>query len=420
MQECGVGLVRIRRDAASGRLAFAAPPLRKSGPLPDAEVELIARGLGIARGDIAAHAWCDNGPNWRGVLLRSSEQVLALQPDAGVLAGLDVGVVGPRGKVGVAGPRGAGDDCAFEVRAFFPGNNGLAEDPVTGSLNAALAQWLIGAGLAPERYIASQGTALGRAGRVHVERDGRRRDLDRRPFGHLHRRRGAAVSGGGARVDHLVVVADSLEQGAAWCERTLGVAPGPGGEHALMGTHNRLLRIATVDFPQAYFEIIARNPAAPAPERSRWFDMDQAGQQAAVREHGPRLAHWVARVPDLDAALAAWRELGLERGDAVEASRETARGLLRWRISLRPDGQRLLDGCLPTLIEWGGPHPAAALPESAVTLHALALQHPQAGLLGRALAAIGMDRVAVLEGPANLGATLRTPKGTVRLESSGL
>ncbi len=170
VQECGAGLVRIRRDAASGRLAFAAPPLRKSGPLPDAEVELIARGLGIARGDIAAHAWCDNGPNWRGVLLRSAEQVLALKPDAAALAGLDVGVVGPRGKVGVAGPRAADDDCAFEVRAFFPGNNGMAEDPVTGSLNAALAQWLIDAGLAPDRYIASQGTALGRAGRVHVER----------------------------------------------------------------------------------------------------------------------------------------------------------------------------------------------------------------------------------------------------------
>ena len=167
VQECGVGLVRIRRDG--GRLAFAAPPLRKSGPLPDEDVALIARGLGVARPDIVAHAWCDNGPKWRGVMLRDAAEVLALRPDASVLAGLDVGVVGPRGKVGVAGARG--DDCAFEVRAFFPGNNGMAEDPVTGSLNAALAQWLIGAGMAPERYIASQGTALGRAGRVHVERD---------------------------------------------------------------------------------------------------------------------------------------------------------------------------------------------------------------------------------------------------------
>ena len=169
VQECGIGLVKLRRDGT--RLAFAAPPLRKGGPLPEEDVALIARGLGVPRGDIVHHAWCDNGPNWRGVMLASAEQVLALKPDAAILAGLDIGVVGPRGKVGVVGSRAAGDECAFEVRAFFPGNNGMAEDPVTGSLNAALAQWLIGAGLAPERYIAAQGTALVRAGRVHVERD---------------------------------------------------------------------------------------------------------------------------------------------------------------------------------------------------------------------------------------------------------
>jgi PhzF family phenazine biosynthesis protein len=169
VQECGVGLVKIKREG--GRLAFAAPPLRKGGPLPEEDIALIARGLGVARSDVIGHAWCDNGPNWRGVLLRSAEQVLALKPDGAVLAGLDVGVVGPRGKVGVVGSRPADDECAFEVRAFFPGNNGMAEDPVTGSLNAALAQWLIGSGLAPQRYVASQGTALGRAGRVQVERD---------------------------------------------------------------------------------------------------------------------------------------------------------------------------------------------------------------------------------------------------------
>jgi predicted PhzF superfamily epimerase YddE/YHI9 len=197
VQECGVGLVKIKRDAASGRLAFAAPPLIKSGPLDEADVALIARGLKIERSDIIAHSWCDNGPNWRGVMLRDAEQVLALKPDSAILAGLDIGVVGPRGKVGVVGERlsaagpsqgakapmggsddapaqsvGAGSETQFEVRAFFPGNNGMAEDPVTGSLNAAIAQWLIGAGLAPVRYIAAQGTALARAGRVHVEQDG--------------------------------------------------------------------------------------------------------------------------------------------------------------------------------------------------------------------------------------------------------
>jgi PhzF family phenazine biosynthesis protein len=172
VQECGVGLVKIKRDAASGRLAFAAPPLIKSGPLDEADVALIARGLKIERSDIIAHAWCDNGPKWRGVMLRSAEQVLALKPDSAILAGLDIGVVGPRGKVGVIGAQTNGDQTQFEVRAFFPGNSGLCEDPVTGSLNAAIAQWLIGAGLATSRYIAAQGTALERAGRVHVEQEG--------------------------------------------------------------------------------------------------------------------------------------------------------------------------------------------------------------------------------------------------------
>ncbi|MDO9135343.1 PhzF family phenazine biosynthesis protein [Hydrogenophaga sp.] len=160
VQECGVGLVRIKRDDA--RLAFAAPPLRRSGPLEEGDVTLIARGLGIPREDIVAHAWCENGPPWRSVMLRTAAQVLALKPSATVLAGLDIGVVAPQ-------PAGA--DTAFEVRAFFHTHDTLSEDPVTGSLNAAVAQWLIGAGLAPGRYVAAQGTAMGRAGRVHIERD---------------------------------------------------------------------------------------------------------------------------------------------------------------------------------------------------------------------------------------------------------
>jgi PhzF family phenazine biosynthesis protein len=178
VQECGVGLVKIRRDGQ--QLAFAAPPLIKGGALDEADVRVIAKGLGVAREDIVAHSWCDNGPNWRGVMLRSADQVLALKPDGAVLAGLDVGVLGPRGKVGVVGAQAASDATQFEggptthfeVRAFFPGNNGMAEDPVTGSLNAALAQWLIGAGMAPPSYVAAQGTALGRAGRVHVQQLG--------------------------------------------------------------------------------------------------------------------------------------------------------------------------------------------------------------------------------------------------------
>jgi PhzF family phenazine biosynthesis protein len=159
VQECGVGLVTIQRNG--GRLAFAAPPLRRGGPLDEADVLLIAKGLGVARQDIVHHAWCNNGPQWRGVMLGSAEQVLALKPNPELLKGLDIGVVAPS----------ASGEAQFEVRAFFPGNNGLTEDPVTGSLNAAVGQWLIGAGLAPDSYVASQGTCLSRAGRVYVHRD---------------------------------------------------------------------------------------------------------------------------------------------------------------------------------------------------------------------------------------------------------
>ena len=167
VQECAVGLVRIRRDGQ--RLAFAAPPLRRSGPLPEDEVLRIAQGLGLARQDILHHAWCDNGPQWRGVMLASAQQVLALQPNAQILAGMEVGVVAPLDQASQQGTHGPAE--ALEVRAFFPGHGGLTEDPVTGSLNAALGQWLIGAGLAPSHYVARQGTALGRAGRVHVQQD---------------------------------------------------------------------------------------------------------------------------------------------------------------------------------------------------------------------------------------------------------
>jgi predicted PhzF superfamily epimerase YddE/YHI9 len=137
--------------------------LIESGTLPEEEIQRIAQALDLQRGEILHHAWCNNGPRWRGLMLRSAEQVLALQvPRSDSLAGYEIGVVGPSQEPGIA----------LEVRAFFPGSHGLIEDPVTGSLNAAMAQWLIGAGLAPARYVASQGTCLGRAGRVHVEQDG--------------------------------------------------------------------------------------------------------------------------------------------------------------------------------------------------------------------------------------------------------
>ncbi len=160
VQECGVGLVRVRRRGA--RLAFAAPPLRRSGPLEAALRERIAAVLGVLPDDILQHQWVDNGPGWSAVMLRSAAQVLAVRPDWAKMNGL---------KLGVVGAQPAGQDTLFEVRAFVPGL-GVPEDPVTGSLNAGLAQWLIGAGLAPTRYVAAQGAALGRAGRVHVEQLG--------------------------------------------------------------------------------------------------------------------------------------------------------------------------------------------------------------------------------------------------------
>jgi hypothetical protein len=226
-----------------------------------------------------------------------------------------------------------------------------------------------------------------------------------------------------ARLDHLVVVAATLEQGAAWCEATLGVGPGPGGKHPLMGTHNRLLRVATVDYPRAYLEIIAADPAAdPASRRtgSRWFDMDDRRLLEAVRHHGPRLVHFVANVPDIALAVSAWAARGIDRGEAMQASRMTPKGLLQWRITVRADGQRLFDGCLPTLIEWDEAHPAAGMGDSGLALQSLQVTHPDAPLLGDAFDAIGLHGVSLAQGPANLCATLLTPKGRVKLESGGL
>lgn len=159
VQECGVGLVRVRCDGP--RLEFAAPPLRRTGLLEPDVLAKVAKALAVAPTDIMNHQWVDNGPGWCAVMLRSAREVLALKPDWAALSPL---------KLGVVGPHKAGHDAAFEVRALI--GSGGYEDPVTGSLNASLAQWLIGAGLAKHSYVAAQGTALQRAGRVHLRRDG--------------------------------------------------------------------------------------------------------------------------------------------------------------------------------------------------------------------------------------------------------
>ncbi|MCE4554159.1 PhzF family phenazine biosynthesis protein [Pelomonas cellulosilytica] len=160
MQQCAIGLVRVKRDGA--RLAFAAPPLLRSGPIDDpALLAQAAASLRVAPDAVLDLVWVDNGPGWLAVRLADAASVLALKPDFAAMGSLKVGVVG-------AYP--AGSECQFEVRAFVPGI-GVPEDPVTGSLNAGLALWLQGAGLAGDRYVAAQGAALGRAGRVHVARD---------------------------------------------------------------------------------------------------------------------------------------------------------------------------------------------------------------------------------------------------------
>ena len=158
VQQCGVGLVRVRRDGS--RLEFAAPPLRRSGPLEPDVLAKIARALELAPADIVHHQWVDNGPGWCAIMLGSARQVLSLTPDWAALAPL---------KLGVVGPHEAPHDAAFEVRAFTGRGT---EDPVTGSLNASLAQWLMSAGLAASSYVAAQGTALQRVGRVHLRKDG--------------------------------------------------------------------------------------------------------------------------------------------------------------------------------------------------------------------------------------------------------
>ena len=162
VQECGVGLVELRRGTAADQLAFAAPDLLRSGPLDESFVSDIAAALGIDRSEILDHAWVDNGPGWAAVRLASAEQVLALTPDFSAI---------PDTKLGVVGAHPHGSDHEYEVRAFVPGV-GVAEDPVTGSLNASVAQWLMGSGLVPDAYTATQGTAIGRAGVISITRDG--------------------------------------------------------------------------------------------------------------------------------------------------------------------------------------------------------------------------------------------------------
>jgi PhzF family phenazine biosynthesis protein len=161
VQQCGAGLVTVRRDGAT--LAFAAPPLVRSGPVDEADLAVAAQILRIARDDIQAAQWIDNGPGWMGVMLRSAEAVLALEPAR---------VHDRRVELGVVGPHAPGAPAAYEIRGLFSDQYGaIVEDPVTGSLNASVAQWLFESGARATAYVAAQGTRLGREGRVYIDRD---------------------------------------------------------------------------------------------------------------------------------------------------------------------------------------------------------------------------------------------------------
>lgn len=212
-------------------------------------------------------------------------------------------------------------------------------------------------------------------------------------------------------LDHLVLAAPALAPGVAWAERRLGVAFGPGGAHPGMGTHNRLLRLGA----DAFLEVIAPDPAAPAPPHPRWFGLSDAHALRRRWDEGPRLVAWVARVPDLDAALAV-------DPDVLGRPVRQTRGALSWRFALRADGWPPLGGAAPCLIQWdrgaGRPDgtPAPTLPDAGCTLERLTVRHPDPARVTALLDRLGLAGVAeVVAGEPGVSARLRTPGGTASL-----
>jgi hypothetical protein len=211
-----------------------------------------------------------------------------------------------------------------------------------------------------------------------------------------------------SHIDHLVITAPSLAAGVDYVIDALGVSPRPGGEHPRMGTHNSLLRLGET----LYLEVIAANPAAPPPDRPRWFRLDDVFFNTS-----PQLAGWVARTKDVRAAAAA---ASFHLGQVEPMSRAS----LRWLITIPDDGSIPFDGIAPLLIEWSTPvHPAASMPESGCTLVGLEGCHPQAAAVSDLLRSIGFQEAPGLftlepaESPA-LVAAIRTPSGLRRLGAS--
>ena len=211
----------------------------------------------------------------------------------------------------------------------------------------------------------------------------------------------------GARLDHLVVAAADLAAGVAWTEARLGVAVPAGGVHPRMGTRNHLLSLGAL----RYLEVIAVDPAAPAPGRPRWFGLDEPAVVARIAAR-PRLVHWVVAVDDLEAVVA---RLPYDPGTIHEMTR----GDLVWRITIPDDGRLVDGGAVPTLIEWPpGVHPTKRMPDAGCTLERLTIRHPEPQRITAGLAAIGLADPAVHfdGGPASLAVSLHTPDGRVTID----
>jgi hypothetical protein len=222
------------------------------------------------------------------------------------------------------------------------------------------------------------------------------------------------------QLDHLVVAARTLTDAVDWCVETLGVVPGPGGSHPLMGTHNRLIPIGSAGYPSAYLELIAIDPSATPTKSSddaRWFDLDDANLQERLIKHGPQLIHWVARVDDLTLALQICNQHRVDIGGAVTASRPTPEGILSWQISIRGDGALQIDGVMPTLISWGATHPTNAMNNLGVSLTHVDLQHPEASRLNALWRDLGAQQDSFITSEAGINVQLTTPKGLVTLSS---
>jgi hypothetical protein len=216
-------------------------------------------------------------------------------------------------------------------------------------------------------------------------------------------------------LDHLVIAARTLVEAVDWCEAVLGVRAEGGGRHAFMGTHNRVVAIASARFPRAYLELIAVDAEAPRPVHPRWFDLDDEGLQSALARRGPQLVQWVARCHNLETAGEAMRAGGIDGGVPRRAERATPQGLLRWRIGVRADGRRPLNGAAPALIEWGDMHPTDAMPsDGGLHLESMRLAGWPRGL--RAMLPAAIDPVDSPGAPP-IEVTLATPRGPVTLES---